>query len=417
MRATKNCSNYIYEHAKPIFTAGAVICVGMALKTYLTPQGDTHATYKAVRKATPQIFLGLSALFGTLAVVSSAKKSNRKDPFTRDLEFVRTTILENHPGVYDVLNPNFLSSLPKSYKIAQQQLNLSDSVEKKALALKNFGKSFQDAHLWVQYDFAKTSQIAKMPQRMFGVQKLKYGVVWIDIPTFEPSKSQIQELEEITRAMPQLRDQVVVFDLCGNGGGNSAWGTGLLKALFGEEYSKHCLTQLGRNVTVEWRASRGNLEHMQQLIPQFKQKFGPIHPTIEWAENIVQGMKSAILRGDRYYSASDSSTPTSVHVANAFNGKIIAIVDKGCGSACLDFLDGLKALHPNVTLVGETTGADTAYMELRTVRLPSNQGNFGFPIKVYRNRPRGHNAPYVPDVEFVGDLRDTAALQKFILNI
>ena len=69
-------------------------------------------------------------------------------------------------------------------------------------------------------------------------------------------------------------------------------------------------------------------------------------------------------------------------------------------SACLDFIDEVKAVDSKAILVGETTKADSVYMDVRIVDLPSGIGQFQFPIKVYRNRARGHNVPYVPDVAY-----------------
>ena len=95
---------------------------------------------------------------------------------------------------------------------------------------------------------------------------------------------------------------------------------------------------------------------------------------------------------------------------------MVAIIDQHCGSACLDFLDGLKAMDVNVIFIGETTGADSVYMELRTVTLPSGQGILGLPIKVYRNRVRGHNVPHEPTIQYNGNLKDTQELQNFVLK-
>jgi hypothetical protein len=55
------------------------------------------------------------------------------------------------------------------------------------------------------------------------------------------------------------------------------------------------------------------------------------------------------------------------------------------------------------------------YMEVRSLPLPSGSGNFSFPIKVYRNRPRLDNEPYSPNIEFK-DVHNTAALQSFIIE-
>lgn len=345
--------------------------------------------------------------------------SKQSDRFHRDLQFIKATILENHPGIQNTLDPEFLSQLNKSCRISEQQLKQVRSEEEKMGVLKNFGKSFKDAHLWVQYDSTQGSQVTneKKP-RIFGVQTLNKDVNWIAIPTFAPSKNQLDSLQEIIRVLPQLRQGVVIFDLRGNGGGDSSWGSEILKALFGAEYSNHCLVQKDRDVYVEWRASPGNLKHVERFVPMFREQFQEGHPAIEWAETTYQGMKKAVACGDPYYSEPKTprNTSSSVGTGNLFKGKVMAIVDRGCGSACLDFLDGLKAVQPNVILIGEPTGADSVYMELRTVQLPSSKGTVGFPIKVYRNRSRGHNVPYLPDVKYNGDLKDTLALQQFILR-
>lgn len=344
------------------------------------------------------------------------------DEFQRDLEFVQKTLLENHPGIHDSLNPNFSTQLAKSYKIAKEQLNRVNSTEDKILVLKDFGKSFLDAHLWVQYDAPKPQAVSKPdnPSQVFSLQKLKNGLTWINIPTFAPSKDQLPTLHKITQRLPELRKETLVFDLRGNGGGNSALGTDLLNSLFGADYAKYCSEMMSRNTYVEWRASPGNLEHVENMIiPMVKKQFESGHPAIQWAENTCIGMKKAIAQGSHYYSESKEMSeplpkegPTSL-----FEGKIIAIVDRRCGSACLNFIDGLKAMQPNITLVGEETGADSNYMELRKVTLPSGNGTFGFPIKVYRDRPRGHNVPFSPDIKYDGNLKNTLELQTFISNI
>jgi hypothetical protein len=48
-------------------------------------------------------------------------------------------------------------------------------------------------------------------------------------------------------------------------------------------------------------------------------------------------------------------------------------------------------------------------MEVRTVDLPSGLGTFSYPIKVYRNRSRGDNVPYMPNIEC-----DVTDMQKLI---
>jgi|GEM_PF-963744 len=339
--------------------------------------------------------------------------------FNKDLTFIRKTLLEDHPGVCNALDAEFLDEMEKNFKIAEQKLLTTDVIEEKAKILQELGRSFHDAHLWIRYDLSKTA-ISSTPReiRPFGIQEVKQGVFWVNIPTFHPSTDETKNLNEIIKSLAGFREQTIIFDLRGNGGGNSSWGVELLNALFGEEYVNQQLAESNRNVYIEWRISQGNLDHVKALIPILQDQFGENHPTTQQLKINYKEMEDAFLHGENYYSESQGiDQPTqSSNAINSFSGHIIAIIDKSCGSACLDFIDDLKAMNANITFVGETTGADSVYMELRTVSLPSEKGTLGFPIKVYRNRPRGHNVPHTPDIQYKGNLQDTAELQSFILT-
>lgn len=339
--------------------------------------------------------------------------------FNKDLTFIHKTLLENHPGVCNALDTGFLDEMEKNFKIAEQNLLATDVTVEKVEILQELGRSFHDAHLWVHYDLSETKiSTTSREVRPFSIQKVKEDVYWVNIPTFHPPKDEVKNLNEIIESLPQFRDQIIIFDLRGNGGGNSFWGVDLLKALFGGEYVNQQLAKSKRNVYTEWRISQGNLNHVKALIPIIQDQFGENHPTTQWVKRTYKGMENASLRGENYYSeSSDIDQPIeSSNAINSFRGHIIAIIDKGCGSACLDFIDDLKSMNADITFIGETTGADSVYMELRKVSLPSGKGTLGFPIKVYRNRPRGHNVPHTPDIQYKGNLQDTAELQSFILT-
>lgn len=98
-----------------------------------------------------------------------------------------------------------------------------------------------------------------------------------------------------------------------------------------------------------------------------------------------------------------------------YRGKVILLTDRRCASACLDFADFVRLL-PNATHVGLPTSADSVYMEVRPVDLPSGVERLGLPVKVYRDRLRGHNEPYVPHVMYEGDINDTAAVEAWLLT-
>lgn len=339
--------------------------------------------------------------------------------FNLDLAFIYKTLHENHPGACNALDDGFLNEMEKNFTITKQKLLTADLVEKKIEIIEELGRSFNDAHLWIHYNLNNTNISSKSKKvRSFTIQEIKQGFYWIQIPSFHPSREEIDYLNSIIQSLYQLRDKTIIFDLRGNGGGNSSWGLKILQSLFGKEYVDEQLAAFQRNVYAEWRVSQGNLEHVKELILIITNQFGEYDPTTVWIKNIYNGMANALLSKKNYYSEPLSITQSvqSFHTTNVFNGHIIAIIDKHCGSACLDFLDDLKALNPNVTFIGESTGADSVYMELREVSLPSGKGSLGFPIKVFRNRLRGHNEPHIPDIVYKGNLQDTIELQNSIIN-
>ena len=87
-----------------------------------------------------------------------------------------------------------------------------------------------------------------------------------------------------------------------------------------------------------------------------------------------------------------------------------------CASACLDAIDLLTQFE-NVTLVGMPTAADTDYLELRSETLPSERAIFGFPIKVYRNRPRPSGFYYEPDIPYPSLDLSRAAVESWLVEI
>lgn len=347
--------------------------------------------------------------------------THKPDSFDDDLTFIHQSIRENHPGIHNSFDPNFSKSLEENFDIAKQELRRASSDHEKARELQEFGRKFHDSHLWIQYDQKSAEPLTTSPTRVkraFGIQEIKKGMHWVDIPTFAPSEDQITILNQIICKLSHLCDHTIVFDLRGNGGGCSYWGTEILNGLFSKEYVEKRLVEYNQDVFVEWRASSGNLEYIKSILPLLQNQFEENHPAIRLAKTVATGIEKALLRGESYYlePKEEADLSFSPDAQNPFKGKVFAIVDEGCGSACLDFLDGLKAMKTNLVLVGKTTGADSSYMELRKIPLPSGHGNLGFPIKVYRNRPRGHNVPYTPDVRY-DHLQDTAKLQEFVLKL
>jgi hypothetical protein len=82
-------------------------------------------------------------------------------------------------------------------------------------------------------------------------------------------------------------------------------------------------------------------------------------------------------------------------------------------SACLDFVDQIR-LVPHSVHVGQTTSADTVYIDIGLSVLPSGN-RVVIPLKVWRNRLRGNNEPWTPQVKFDFEIRDDKKVEQATL--
>lgn len=70
---------------------------------------------------------------------------------------------------------------------------------------------------------------------------------------------------------------------------------------------------------------------------------------------------------------------------------------------------------PGALHVGSTTNADTRYIDVGSVMLPSGL-KLWVPLKVWVGRRRQDNVPYVPQIKYHQDLDDTKAVQDWVLG-
>lgn len=251
--------------------------------------------------------------------------------------------------------------------------------------------------------------------RQFGKDKH-----WISIPTFSPEGSDASQLEKIIANLNKLRQSnIIVFDVRGNGGGNSQWGDNIIKKLFGESYKSYRDSLKPDKSYVEWRTSPENLAYLQKVLPGLKERFGlesSIYSVFNAvAQKMAKGRGHELLREPSNDTAQDTPI-TNQKPASLVKAKIYFLTDGHCGSACLDFADKLLNME-GVTHIGLPTSADTVYMDVRRESLPSAIGNLSFAMKVYRDRLRGNNEPYIPTFRWDGDIWDTSKLEKWIVEI
>jgi hypothetical protein len=283
------------------------------------------------------------------------------------------------------------------------------------------------ALVWRPIALGEVSRLASQRQagaRSFDARMLADGTRWYAIPSFNADPQ-----SPAGRALPTMiaqmradrtalaRAPAIVLDLRGNGGGSSDWSRQIAEILWG----RAALQALpSADVQVDWRVSRANLEAMEHTFAERQATLSP--EARHWFETVIRNMRAALARGDRLWRhVDDEAEQEPVRPARQetppppLAGPVYFITDARCSSACLDAVDlwrAAGAIH-----VGRTTSADTLYMDVRQLRLPSGIGGVSVPMKVYRGRPRGSNEPVVPTHVFAGDITDTAALERWIATL
>ncbi len=342
----------------------------------------------------------------------------------QDLDFMRAQILENHPGPVNAEDPHFSQNLEAAYQNALNALTTIIDHDGYEAVVKSFVSSFHDSHLRTGPLKKKAKTATKTekqdPKKLVAFDEIAPHVAWIRIPTFElGGEEQKGRLAEMFKMLVHLRHyRAIIFDLHGNTGGNSAWSGQIISELFSPSYAQQQRYELWEKIALDYRVSAGNLLHIKKIAQGCAKDFGKESELARGYDEFYQTMKTASEHGDKLVRVPKGEyKPHIKQVPNPVTAPIFVIIDHACVSACLDFIDELKHLKHPVILFGEQTGADTFYMEVRSEKLPSGQGMFTFPIKVYRGRLRGNNEAYKPDVPYSGDLNDTPRVAEAVYRL
>jgi hypothetical protein len=242
-----------------------------------------------------------------------------------------------------------------------------------------------------------------------GIRELDDRMWWITLSSFASNDSQVvAAIDDVIRVMTMRREEllaaeIVVFDVRGNQGGNSANGRRVAEALWGEAV----VTALPeRWEAIDWRVSAGNAEFLRRVnLPRVVTTFGEDADATHAYRALVDAIDEAVSMDELYYRESATPVARTATPRNPVRGRVFFLTDSWCASACLDFADLMMAVG-GVTHVGTETGADAIYIDNRGVRLPSDQGLLGFSMKVYRGRVRGHNVSYAPEFVWDGSMAD-----------
>ena len=339
-----------------------------------------------------------------------------------DLDAAYTCFKENHPGYYDQENLTWKNLLEITHQQQSTSASQASSYEGYKTVMQSFIKTFDDPHCaitFVKKDDTQSNHNTAV--RKAWIDELSPGYLWVRLPSFEcNTPEEVAAMREVIAAIGQYKESdTIVFDVRGNGGGSSAWGLETLKALFSPEYVDYCVeTEKQKNKSsVEWRASSDNIDYMKTWITPENIKLLNIADVVPLITATIEGCENALRKGEPFFKEREEvQTEAPSVVSNPVKAHIVLITDGGCASSCLDFIDTLFVIAL-VTHAGQTTNADTAYMECRSIMLPSGKASLTFPMKVYRNRTRKPYQKYYPLHLFTGDIHDTKAIQEWIRGV
>lgn len=238
---------------------------------------------------------------------------------------------------------------------------------------------------------------------------------WVRIGHFYPSdKQEAEAFHRLIAAAPDLRRKdVIVLDVRGNGGGTYHWPMAFLRGLYGQPYIDYFARARLAIVPVSRAHERvvDLFAKYASLADEFK---APPDIAAQWdPENA--GLKRATASGAAYFRPSGSlpKAPAGPAPANPVKSRVYVLTDFACASVCISFIDETKRIA-GTTQIGLESGVDSRTGTPMDIDLPSGNGQITLAVMTREGRGRDDNVPHRPTYEFQGDIRDTAALRRWI---
>jgi hypothetical protein len=259
---------------------------------------------------------------------------------------------------------------------------------------------------------ARMDKVSLFGAAGFGVRKVGTGY-WIAVQ--ELTDGAVPVVADVKARAAELRQApFVVLDLRGNGGGSSMFGDEIAGAILGESYVKavvgDSLPDCGGEVI---RVSDDNLRQLQMYHDVLGSKRGP--EFIKTFDDLLNRAKAARAAGREFtgpLSCPRKAKPP--RPAPSYRGTLFLVTDGVCFSSCLEVVSNWRDL--GAIQLGQTTDADTHYSEVRDDLMPSGLSTFSTMMGVDMNSA-AREGPFVPSEIYEGDIRDTPALEAWVLRI
>ncbi|ABX35696.1 hypothetical protein Daci_3058 [Delftia acidovorans SPH-1] len=306
---------------------------------------------------------------------------------------------------------NTLEKLSRYMTLEQSHHPLWDPLRPMSCIIqKPDGERHEISLLWKKQ--TDNTKIGRQPAPQQGMHQIKKGVYWIHASNFMLDAEAFIKFESLLNEVRALGSaDAVVLDTRGNNGGDSSVGSRLLRALLKSN------TPLLNEARAYWRVSPLAMETLKAHSTSALQIEGRESTRYKWLDGLSESMATAARRGENFIEQAHGSAIDDEDTGQEvppFQGKLILITDSYCNSACLDFVDEVMSV-PGALHVGSTTNADTRYIDVGSVMLPSGL-KLWVPLKVWVGRRRQDNVPYVPQIKYHQDLDDTKAVQDWVLG-
>jgi hypothetical protein len=244
--------------------------------------------------------------------------------------------------------------------------------------------------------------------------------VWVRIGNFK-NETALKALEaELLAKQALLRSApYVVFDLRGNGGGNSTWGQRFASILWGREAVE------GRRLAAQssdpadngkyWRRSKAAAARMRAAGDEYATQ-GPDFADIATYWRELGDTIAAATEDGLYQDECCRPVPRPSRVpASAYGGKTFVVTDAGCFSSCVVVMNTLERM--GAIQVGEASGQNEVYGEsVGPIDLPSGLGWYRIPVSIIR-QPRSSLGGLPPDLPWPGAMDDDQGLRAWIAKL
>ncbi len=229
---------------------------------------------------------------------------------------------------------------------------------------------------------------------VYEIEKTIYGH-YIKIKTFSGYNDEVnKQLQDFADDAKDLRaDKVIVVDVRGNTGGNSAWGESWAKNLY--VYSADLVAE-----TNSVLASPDNGNHYKRLMAHLAKTNGTSGNEEYWGR-----LTDAINNYPNQLSpiAPAAKTPAQPKTFTGFKGKIYLLTDSRVFSSGEMFVEMMRAM-PRVTQAGLPTNASTYYSDIRFDLTPGGLA-FNHPtiVQFGGDLKRKSGAAFIPQLPLAYD--------------